>query len=302
MWRRFLLSSSATFFDLHEAIQLACGWTNSHLFHFCANERGAVVAGIPDDEGWDDVEVPDARDVKLAAWFGAGRTTIEYEYDFGDAWVHNVKLLGTVEHEEKHKRKLLDGARAFPPEDCGGLDGYRRCVALVKPTKNPRRDNHDDDGDGDGDNDDDDLRRWLGRWDPERFNIDAVRRKFDSKPAKAPSFVTSPRSPTPKPARERNAWCVALDVDVPDVAEVASRKTPYGPVRLADLVVVALVEQGAPMTEADVVAHLAAAGVSTGTGDLEKSLKRSLASTQAPILRDHEGRLTLDLKSQALAG
>jgi hypothetical protein len=289
VWRRFLLSTGATFYDLHDAIQRACGWWSYHLFAFRAVETGVEIAGIPDEDGWGDVEVPDAKGVRLQDWFGVGRKKVEYEYDFGDSWIHDVKLLGVVEHEEKHKRKLLGGARAFPHEDCGGMDGYRRCVTFVKTGKDPW-----------GEGDDDGLRRWLGGWHPERFDLEGVRKKFDTRPAKKPALVVATSAQPPRPPRERNAWCAALGVDVPDVAAVATRKTPYGPVRLSELVVVALVEKGAPMTDAEVVAHLSAAGVSAGTGDLAKSLKRALASTQAPILRDHEGRLTLDLKNRSL--
>ena len=31
IWRRFLLTSQASFDDLHEAIQAACGWENTPL-------------------------------------------------------------------------------------------------------------------------------------------------------------------------------------------------------------------------------------------------------------------------------
>lgn len=31
-WRRFQLRSTATFLDLHRAIQDACGWEGGHLF------------------------------------------------------------------------------------------------------------------------------------------------------------------------------------------------------------------------------------------------------------------------------
>ncbi len=312
VWRRFLLATNATFHDLHDAIQRACGWQNSHLFAF--RHGRAEVAGIPDLDQWDDEmpEVPDARQVRLAEWFNGRRTSIEYEYDFGDSWIHAVKLLGVVTHDEVHKRKLLGGARAFPPEDCGGLGGYERCIALVKGSRVAQ----DDDEDAS-------LRSWLGSWDPERFDLDAVRKKFDTgaraggrlvvtpapppqpTPSPAPSTTPSPAlsttpSTTPSTRRERNSWCEALGVDVPDVAAVAAGPSPFGPVRLSDLVVVALVENGGPMTDAEVLDRLRAAGVAPAHGDLAKSLKRSVALAHAVLLRDHVGRLTLDLKSDEL--
>ena len=32
IWRPFMIRMDATFIELHEAIQDACGWHNSHLF------------------------------------------------------------------------------------------------------------------------------------------------------------------------------------------------------------------------------------------------------------------------------
>jgi hypothetical protein len=46
IWRRFMITTEATFIDLHEAIQDACGWMNSHLFEF-RDEKGNVVAHLP---------------------------------------------------------------------------------------------------------------------------------------------------------------------------------------------------------------------------------------------------------------
>jgi hypothetical protein len=104
VWRRFLLSTSATFFDLHVALQRACGWQDSHLFEFHSEKPARRIAGVPGDWEADGPEVPDARDVRLSSWFGEGRKSVVYEYDFGDCWVHDIQLRGVVDHDEKHKR------------------------------------------------------------------------------------------------------------------------------------------------------------------------------------------------------
>lgn len=290
VWRRFLLSTGATFFDLHEAIQRACGWWNYHLFSFRAVPVGINIAGIPDEDGFnDEAPVPDAKDVRLADYFTDGRKRAEYEYDFGDGWIHDVKMLAVVEEPERQKRKLLGGARAFPHEDCGGIDGYRRCATFVKTGKDPF-----------GEGDDKGLRTWLGGWHPDHFDLEATRKKFDSRqPSKAVVVVTE-SAKHERPVRGENAWCTSLGIEIPDVSEVAKRRTAFGPARLGDLVVVELLAHGGPMTDAEVVQSLSAAGLSTGTGDLAKSLKKSLAASQAPLLRDHVGRLTVDLNSRGL--
>lgn len=97
---RFLMRKATTFYDLHRAIQDACGWWNYHLFAFRPWGRERVeIAGIPDDD-WDEA-VPDARKIKLASFFEeAGADRCLYEYDFGDGWEHEVKLRKRVTLKE----------------------------------------------------------------------------------------------------------------------------------------------------------------------------------------------------------
>lgn len=166
VWRRFLIRSNATFMDLHEAIQLACGWQNSHLFIF-RDTGGGVIAGLPSDEDFDEEE-PDAADVALDSFFGKDMKTCLYEYDFGDSWKHNVVRMGSVDLERMFVRRLIDGGRAFPPEDCGGPRGYKECVRVAqgsseKTISGPASE----------------LRTWLGDWDPERFDLAKIKKIFD---------------------------------------------------------------------------------------------------------------------------
>lgn len=159
VWRRFRLDATGTFGDLHQAIQTACGWTNSHLFVFTSPD-GTAIAGSAFDSGWGEPE-PDAARVPLASWFTT-HDRIDYEYDFGDSWHHRVVLHQRIADDDAEGRRLVDGARAFPPEDCGGIPGYEQCVRVAR-----------------GGDDPDDLAAWLGDWDPDRFHIEAVRRRFD---------------------------------------------------------------------------------------------------------------------------
>lgn len=93
IWRQFLIRADATFFDLHEAIQKACGWDESHLFAFRDRKKKDIACGPMDDDdvdrgeqdedddlddafdlddGFDDGagdDGPNASKVKLAGWF-----------------------------------------------------------------------------------------------------------------------------------------------------------------------------------------------------------------------------------------
>jgi hypothetical protein len=164
IWRKFLIASTASFQDLHGAIQDAAGWEDDHLFQFQAGERGPVIASVSDDDSDD----PDAARVKLSSFFGpGGKKKCQYLYDFGDSWLHEVELVSTVENDEKFKRRLLDGGRAFPPEDCGGVGGYERYVELLKTGSDPYGE------------DPEEVLEWLGDWKPEDFDVASVKKKFD---------------------------------------------------------------------------------------------------------------------------
>lgn len=159
IWRRFLMDAHASFLDLHEAIQEAGPWQNYHLFSF-QDQKNRPIAGLPDDEyGESD---PDARKIKLASHFRRAGSMCLYGYDFGDNWWHKVLLLEMVEPPKKIFRSLLDGARAFPPEDCGGQGGYDDCVAVATGRKK-----------------DQDRRVWLGDRIPEAFDLKSFKRVFD---------------------------------------------------------------------------------------------------------------------------
>ena len=68
--------------------------------------------------------------MKLAPYFEI-YSACNYIYDFGDHWDHEVKLKKVVLDSAKFKRKILDGKRAFPLDDCGGVPGYFDCADLI---------------------------------------------------------------------------------------------------------------------------------------------------------------------------
>jgi hypothetical protein len=79
IWRRLLFRSDQTIADLHYALQLAFGWSDSHLHTFRIHRRdfGVYHSGGP-------VLDQDATQVRLADFhFRIGERFL-YEYDFGE--------------------------------------------------------------------------------------------------------------------------------------------------------------------------------------------------------------------------
>lgn len=187
IWRRFLLHSEATFVHFHSAIQQALGWQNCHLYEFLdgnveENDARPLYAmklpriarsehAEPHD---DEPDVPFADDIELGHYFSAKIKRCFYVYDFGDNWQHLVEVKDVVEMPEKFTCRLLDGARACPPEDCGGSMAYEACceAASMNSEEVKKLDV--------GLKEEIEWRlEWLDGWQPEAFDLEAVRKQFD---------------------------------------------------------------------------------------------------------------------------
>ncbi len=129
--------TSTTLPELHELLQAAFGWTDSHLHQFVTPHETYGLE-IPGAEVWPE----DQRDEADARLADLG-TQFEYLYDFGDGWTHDVEVLGSGGSTPG----CVVGHGACPPEDCGGPGGYAELLdALADPT-------HPDD---------DHMRTWVG--------------------------------------------------------------------------------------------------------------------------------------------
>lgn len=121
--RRIEVPLALTLHDLHTAIQIAMGWTDSHLYEFRA---GKAVYGVPDPD-WElgGTRILSARRTRLAEVLAGDRKTFTYVYDFGDDWQHKVRVEAmTVGDPAVLYPRLVDGEGRCPPEDVGGPWGY----------------------------------------------------------------------------------------------------------------------------------------------------------------------------------
>ena len=116
IWRRILVSGDASLAKLHRILQVAMGWSNSHLHLFMIHRKQY---SAPDEER--ELDFADERKVKLTDLLGPKDRFI-YEYDFGDGWLHEILVEKIVPREEGTRYPVCAaGARACPPEDCGGI-------------------------------------------------------------------------------------------------------------------------------------------------------------------------------------
>lgn len=125
--------------ELHDLLQVAIGWTDSHLHQFVIGE---VRYGMPDIDDFNEFE-DELAETSVALRTLPARFT--YLYDFGDDWRHEVEVIGTG----GDRPGVVAGEGACPPEDVGGSHGY---ADFLKVLTNPRDPEHDR------------TKTWAGSW------------------------------------------------------------------------------------------------------------------------------------------
>lgn len=216
IWRTVEVPSEMSLRDLNQVVQVAMGWDGYHLYLF---EIDGVKYGEPDEDGWMDVHDPAVPVSAVAKRPGA---RFRYLYDFGDDWVHELVVDAVVDADPAVPYpRCLDGARACPPEDCGGVGGYYELLEALRGTASEAWDEADDVGDGDGP-DPREIREWLtwaAGYDPERFSVDAANRGLEGMSGRP---VLDPRAAVRCDALAQTLSNLAVKEDLPqDLIDVA---------------------------------------------------------------------------------
>jgi len=168
IWRRVQVPETYSFWDLHVAMQDSMGWLDYHLHLFRVSKpvTGEVrQIGIPDDDALKgDEPVLPGWEIPIAHYFSRPGVIAQYDYDFGDGWEHELTLEAILPQEPGKKYpRCVAGARACPPEDCGGIGGYENLMMVLQT---PTHEEYES------------TLQWLGRrFDPDVFESKHV--KFD---------------------------------------------------------------------------------------------------------------------------
>ncbi|MDX2507753.1 MAG: plasmid pRiA4b ORF-3 family protein [Gammaproteobacteria bacterium] len=164
IWRRLQVDSRITLEDLHDAIQASMGWLDMHMHQFIDRDNNIYSwfeeAGMMPDMG--EMTIIDETVVLLSEIMKVEKDWLKYQYDFGDGWNHKVILEKVIPFEKNQFPVVcLKGRRACPPEDCGGVWGYKNMLEqLASPEEGE---------------DYAELQEWLGEeFDPEYFNAQEI--------------------------------------------------------------------------------------------------------------------------------
>jgi hypothetical protein len=156
IWRTLQVPGQANLGWLHAVLQTAMGWTNSHLHHFLTADARYADLRRNEDPGFGDEGNRDEAQATLRQIAPKAGVQFGYEYDFGDSWEHEITVEKILPPASGTTALCLDGARACPPEDCGGIRGYSD---LLKALKNPKHPEHKS------------MKEWIGGgFDPKAFD------------------------------------------------------------------------------------------------------------------------------------
>ena len=164
IWRRLLVAQDLRLSRLHDVIQVAMGWTDTHL-HAFSTAHGDY--GVPDPE----LDFGDERKARLDQFLQATGDRIRYAYDFGDYWEHDLVLEKVLAPDPAIRvPACMAGRGACPPEDCGGVYGF---AELRETLADPDNDEHDA------------MLEWLGigsaaEFDPAAFDVAETNELLDS--------------------------------------------------------------------------------------------------------------------------
>ena len=155
IWRRLLTDSSTTLFELHNYLQLIfTNWRNYHLYLF---NMGGVEFGDP--RLWTEEDMIDVKAIRIHNLLKEEGQTLGYLYDPGDNWRMTI-LLESIDFDRdgNYRRPVcMDGENSAPPEDVGGIDGFKEFKEVIVDPGHPEYRHYRD---------------WAGRsYDPLKFDL-----------------------------------------------------------------------------------------------------------------------------------
>lgn len=156
IWRRVMVPGKFSLYKLHQVIQRAMGWEDSHLHQFIIDGE---YYSIPSSDDWE--PVIDERRYALSRIARHEKSKFVYEYDFGDNWEHTILVEKILPAETGVEYPLcLKGKRACPPEDVGGVWGYE---GFLEAVRDPGHEEHET------------YLEWIdGGFDSEEFHLDMI--------------------------------------------------------------------------------------------------------------------------------
>ena len=165
--RRIVVPLSYTFQQLHLALQELFCWQDYHLHDFWIERypdgrMKYTLIGFPREDEYEGETTRMDQDVCLSEIFPTYDHII-YNYDFGDDWIHHIRLVRIVEDYDKNVPVCLTSEGDAPPEDVGGPGGYAEMLRVLADPQDAEYK---------------DIKSWLEGMDLKPFNLEQVNRNL----------------------------------------------------------------------------------------------------------------------------
>ncbi len=169
IWRRILVESDISFYELHNIIQNIFNWQDYHLYQFDGYKSYTDAESLEDDMGYGE-DLNDATEYPITSELQNEKDKVSYTYDFGDDWTHEILLEKVLVKDTKKTYPICTaGRRNGPLEDSSGIWGYSEIVYVIE-TNDFSNAEHLKDEDGNF---------YYEGFDPSYFNKDEVNAKLN---------------------------------------------------------------------------------------------------------------------------
>ena len=162
VWRRLEIPADASLEELHGLIQIAMGWDSDHPFAFYLRPPGSRSKRF---RTWEELD-PESE-APLETVLVKRSDELIYEYDFGDSWIHRIKVEKRISSSEPVAvPRCTAGEGSCPPEDCGGIGGYGYLLEVIGDKAHPRHN---------------EMLEWVGdEFDPKRFDCAEINSRIET--------------------------------------------------------------------------------------------------------------------------
>jgi hypothetical protein len=164
IWRRLQVPAGLTLDVLHDVLQVAMGWDDSHLHEFRIGQK-RFGKPHPADRLMGTDPIGNERTTHLFMVLGKVGAKAVYTYDFGDGWEHAIVVEKVLPPEPGVAYPTCVGGQLQgPSEDCGGIPGYYRLLEAIGDPNHPEHK---------------DLLDWVGgEFNPDAFSVEDVNRRL----------------------------------------------------------------------------------------------------------------------------
>ncbi len=159
IWRRIQVPGHITLYKLQRIMQMVMGWENAHLHEFVIN--GTSYGQSHPEYG---LEMKTERRARLDELVSEENMEFIYKYNLDEEWEHQLLVEKIISPTPKvHYPLCVEGDQACPPEDCGGILGYKDLLEILQNPEDPEYE---------------ETIEWLGDFDPTAFDVEEVNQKL----------------------------------------------------------------------------------------------------------------------------